>query len=217
MYHSTLNEQNKQLFSTPAELTLSHIFIAIGKDPDAALKRAQQAQTEASAAADFVAFCQRVSEDQNTVSKKCVIGTLKMNELAPEVREAVDKLKVGEVSAPVKLGNGYSIFRVDARKDSVARAFEEREVADEVGQRLAYERADKQIDVYLDKLRSDAFIEIDPRYQFTDSKVKSAQIKHTPYDVAEDNKKKKKDKDKEKKEATAAKPDAAKSAVKDKP
>jgi parvulin-like peptidyl-prolyl isomerase len=206
-------EQNKQLFATPAEVTLSHIFIVAGKDAEAALKRAQDAQVQAGTAADFGALAQRLSEDPNTASKKGVIGTLKMNELAPEVREAVEKLKVGEVSAPVKIGNGYSVFRVDARKDSVARAFEDREVADEVGQRLAYERADKQIEVYLDKLRSDAFIEIDPRYQFPDSKVKSAQIKHTPYSEENTKKKKDKDKDKEKKEAATA----AKSTVKDKP
>lgn len=210
-------EQNKQLFSTPAEVTLSHIFIAIGKDAEGALKRAQDARSQASTAADFGALAQRLSEDPNTASKKGLIGTLKTNELAPEVREAVEKLKVGEVSAPVKLGNGYSIFRVDARKESVARAFEDREVADEVGQRLAVERADTQIDIYLDKLRTDAFIEIDPRFQFADSKVKSAQIKHTPYSEENAKKKKDKDKDKEKKEATAAKPAAAKTAVKDKP
>ena len=47
-------------------------------------------------------------------------------------------------------------------------------------------------------MRNDAFIEIDARYQFADSKVKSAQIKRVPY--SEDNGKKKKDKkDKEKK------------------
>jgi parvulin-like peptidyl-prolyl isomerase len=179
----------------------------IGKDDAAALKRAQDAQAQASAAADFGALAQRLSEDSNTAAKKGLIGTLKMSELAPEVRDAVEKLKVGEVSAPVKIGNGYSIFRVDTRKEAVARAFEEREVADEVGQRLAYERADKQIEVYLDKLRTDAFIEIDPRFQFTDSKVKSAQIKHTPYSEENSKKKKDKDKGKEKKEAaTAAKP-----------
>jgi parvulin-like peptidyl-prolyl isomerase len=200
-------EQNKQLFATPGEVTLSHIFIVIGKDDAAALKRAQDAQAQASAAADFGALAQRLSEDSNTAAKKGLIGTLKMSELAPEVRDAVEKLKVGEVSAPVKIGNGYSIFRVDTRKEAVARAFEEREVADEVGQRLAYERADKQIEVYLDKLRTDAFIEIDPRFQFTDSKVKSAQIKHTPYSEENSKKKKDKDKGKEKKEAaTAAKP-----------
>jgi parvulin-like peptidyl-prolyl isomerase len=205
-------DQNKQLFATPAEVTLSHIFIAAGKDAEAALKRAQDAQTQAGAAADFPALAKRISEDPNTAKEGGKIGTLKMNELAPEVREAVEKLNVGEASAPVKIGNGYSIFRVDARKDAVARAFEEREVADEVGQRLAYERADKQIEIYLDKLRGDAFIEIDPRYQFADSKVKSAQIKHTPYSEENTKKKKDKDKDKEKKEATATKPIA-----KDKP
>ncbi|MBI1762316.1 MAG: peptidyl-prolyl cis-trans isomerase [Acidobacteria bacterium] len=197
-------EKNKQAFATPGEVTLSHIFIAVGKDADAALKRAQEAQTQASTAADFGALAQRLSEDAPTAAKKGAIGTLKLSELAPEVREAVEKLKEGEVSAPVKIGNGYSIFRVNARKEAVARPFEDREVQEAVGQNLTGERSEKQIDTYLAKLRNDAFIEIDPRYQFTDSKVKSASIKHTPYADDSEKKKQKKDKkDKDKKDAAA--------------
>jgi parvulin-like peptidyl-prolyl isomerase len=197
-------EKNKQAFATPGEVTLSHIFIVAGKDAEAALKRAQEAQTQAATAADFGALAQRLSEDSNTASKKGAIGTLKLTELAPEVREAVEKLKVGEVSAPVKIGNGYSVFRVDALKEPVIRSFEEREVAEEVAQRLTYERSEKQIDEYLAKLRNDAFIEIDPRYQFADSKVKSASIKHTPYmDDSEKKKQKKEKKDKDRKDAAA--------------
>lgn len=201
-------DKNKQAFATPGEVTLSHIFIVTGKDPEAALKRAQDAQTQAATAADFGALAQRLSEDPNTASKKGLIGPLKMNELAPEVREAVEKLKAGEVSTPVKIGNGYSVFHVDALKEPVTRPFEEREVAEEVAQRITYERSEKQIDEYLAKLRGDAFIEIDQRYQFTDSKVKSASIKHTPYmDESEKKKQKKekKEKDKEKKATETAK------------
>jgi parvulin-like peptidyl-prolyl isomerase len=198
-------DKHKEAFATPAEVTLSHIFIAAGKDAEAALKRAQDAQTQASTAADFVALCQRISEDPATASKKCLIGTLKLTELAPEVREGVEKLKAGEVSAPVKLNNGYSVFRVDARKDAVARPFEDREVQEAVAQNLTGERSETQIDTYLTKLRNDAFIEIDPRYQFADSKVKSASIKHTPYlDDSEKKKQKKDKKDKDKKDAAAA-------------
>ena len=199
-------EKNKEAFATPGEVTLSHIFIAIGKDADGALKRAQDAQTQASTAADFGALAQRLSEDSNTAAKKGLIGTLKLPELAPEVREAVEKLKEGQVSAPIKLGNGYSIFRVDARKEAVSRPFEDREVQEAVAQNLTGERSEKQIDTYLAKLRGDAFIEIDPRYQFADSKVKSAQIKHSA--PSEDGKKKKKDKKEPAKKdaAVAAKP-----------
>jgi parvulin-like peptidyl-prolyl isomerase len=192
-------EKNKQAFATPGEVTLSHIFIVAGKDAEAALKRAQDAQTQAATAADFGALAKRLSEDPNTASKEGLIGSLKMTELAPEVREAVEKLKAGEVSAPVKIGNGYSVFHVDALKEPVVRPFEEREVVDDVAQRITYERSETQIDEYLTKLRNDAFIEIDPRYQFADSKVKSASIKHTPY--SEDSGKKKKKDKKDKKDA----------------
>ena len=197
-------DKHKEAFATPGEVTLSHIFIAIGKDAEAALKRAQDAQTQASTAADFGALAQRLSEDPATAAKKGAIGTLKLSELAPEVREAIEKLKEGEVSVPVKLNNGYSVFRVDARKEAVARAFEDREVQEAVAQNLTGERSEAQIDTYLAKLRNDAFIEIDPRYQFADSKVKSASIKHTPYlDDSEKKKQKKDKKDKDKKDAAA--------------
>ena len=118
---------------------------------------------------------------------------------APEVNEAVEKLKAGEISEPVKLNNGFSIFRVDAKKEVVTRPFEDQEVQNSVAQNLAGERAEKQTETYLDKLRQDAFIEIAPGYQFNESKVKSAQIKHTPY--SEDNAKKKKKEKKEKEKA----------------
>jgi parvulin-like peptidyl-prolyl isomerase len=205
-------EKNKQLFATPGEVTLSHIFIAAGKDAEAALKRAQELKAQAAAAADFPALAKRISEDANTAKEGGKIGTLKLPDLAPEVREAVEKLKAGELSEPVKIGNGYSIFRVDALKEAVARSYEEREVQDEVTNRLVYEKSEKQIDEYLANLRADAFIEIDPRYQFAESKVKSVQIKHTSFLDAEENKKKKK-KDKEKKDSVAT----SKATAKEKP
>jgi peptidyl-prolyl cis-trans isomerase SurA len=198
-------EKNKQYFATPGEYTLSHIFIAIGKDPEAAQKKAQDVLTQARAAeADFGALAQKLSDDAATAAKKGVIGTLKSNELAPEVFSAIEKLKEGEVSEPVKLNNGLSIFHVDAKQDAVTKAFEEQEVQEAVARNLAGERAEKQMDSYMDKLRVDAFIEIAPGYQYADSKVKSAQIKHTPYSV-DSGKKKKKDKKEDKKAADTAK------------
>ncbi|NOT59796.1 MAG: hypothetical protein HOP19_06170 [Acidobacteria bacterium] len=199
-------EKNKQYFATPGEFTLSHIFVALGKDAEAAQKKVQDALTQTRAAdADFAALAKRLSEDAPTAKEGGKIGLLKSNEIAPEVLAAVEKLKEGEVSEPIKLNNGFSIFRVDAKKDAITKPFEDQEVQEAVARSLAGERAEKNMDGYLDKLRIDAFIELAPGYQFADSKVKSAQIKHTPYSEDSGKKKKKEKKEAEKKAAETAK------------
>lgn len=203
-------EQHKEVFTTPGEVTLSRIFILSGKDQSQALERAKAAVAEARApGADFVAVAKRLSEEE-AGKKGGVIGSLKIGELASEVRTAVGQSPVGTVSDPVKLESGFAIFRVDARKEPVIKPFDDKEVGDEVAQRLTYERGAVEMEKYLEKIRSEAFIEVDPRYQLAESKIKSAQIKRVPYSEENRNKKKKdKDKDKEKEEAKeAAKPAA---------
>jgi len=195
-------EKHKDAFAVPGEVTLSRILILAPKNPLQAaksLERAKEIAVQArSGAADFAALAQRVSED-DLGKKGGKIGTLKMPELAAEVRTAVATAPVGSVTDPIKLDNGYAIFRVDARKEPVTRAFEEREVAEAVGQGLVMERSQQQIEAYLQKLRDDAFIEIDPKYQMPGSRTQSAQIKRTPYSEESQKERKKREK-REKKE-----------------
>lgn len=190
-------EQHKELFTAAGEVTLSRIFLAAGKDPEQALLRAKDVAIQArTGTADFAALAKRLSEEE-LGKKGGLIGAIKLPDLSNEVRAAVGDSPVGFVTDPIKLEtpSGYSIFRVDARKEPVIRPFDDKEVSDEVGQRLTYDRGATEMDKYLEKLRSEAFIEVDPRYQLANSKIKSAQIKRVPY--SEENRKgKKKEKDK---------------------
>jgi parvulin-like peptidyl-prolyl isomerase len=196
-------EKHKQFFAVPGEVTLSRIFIAFGKEPEQALARAREVATQArSGAADFAALAQRHSEEE-LGKKGGVVGTIKIPDLSNEVRAAIEQAKAGTVTDPIKLDTGYAIFRIDQRKEPVTKPFEEREVQDEVGQRLTYERGNAQMEAYLEKLRNEAFIEIAPKYQLAASKIKSGQIKRTPYSE-EKKDKKKDDKKKEDAKATAA-------------
>jgi peptidyl-prolyl cis-trans isomerase C len=191
-------EKHKERFVIPGEVTLSRIFIATGKDPEQALARAREIVAQArSGAADFTALAQRHSEDKNIN-----IGTLKIPDLATEVREAVAKAPVGTITDPIKTDTGYAIFRLDQRKEPETRPFENEEVERAVSIWLTEEKGAEVFETYIQKLRREAFIEVDPRYQLAASKIKSVQIKRTPY-TEEDPKKKKKDKDKEKKDAKA--------------
>jgi parvulin-like peptidyl-prolyl isomerase len=197
-------EKNKQIYAEPAEVTLSNIFIAFGKDPDQALERAKDVVTQARAGAvDFKALAQKYSENEAS-RKEPSLGTFKLPDLKPEVKSVVENAKSGDVTDPIKLEAGYTIFRVDQRKEPNQLAYDDERVQNHVGSALVEQQAAKEEEAYLDKLRNDAFIEIDSRYQFENSKVKSAQIKRVPY--SDDNEKKKKDKkEKEKKAAETPK------------
>lgn len=196
-------EEHKDLFSTPGEVSLSRIFVAEGRDPAAALERMKEILAQArSGAADFAALAKRYSEEE-LGKKGGVIGSIKIPDLASEIRAAVADGKVGTVTDPIKVESGYAIFRVDDRKEPVVKPFEDKDVQDEVAQRMAYERGAQEMDAYLEKLRSEAFIEIAPNYQLANSKVKSSQIKRIPF--SPENRDRKKEKDKEKKETKETK------------
>lgn len=191
-------EKNKQRYTEPAEVTLSRIFLAFGKDANQSLSNAQDLVAKARGGATaFGTLAEQFSEDELGKKSKGVIGVIKVSDLAPEVKAAVENTPAGSVTDPIKLDNGYYIFRVDERKEPKLLPFEDERVQEDIGRLLVGQQSQKQIEEYLAKLRDEAFIEIDERYQFENSRVKSASIKRVPY--SEDSGKKKKEKKEEKK------------------
>jgi peptidyl-prolyl cis-trans isomerase SurA len=209
-------EKNKGLYAEPGELTLSNIFIAFGKEPDKALERAKEIVTQARAGTvDFKELAMKYTESEPG-KKDPSLGTFRIPELKPEVKAVVENAKAGDVTDPIKLETGYSIFRVDQRKEPNQVGFDDERVQNAIGHALANQHMGDEIDAYLTKLRNDAFIEIDPRYQFENAKMKSAQIKRVPYSDENEKKRKKKEEEKEKKEREKKAAEAPKAAA-DKP
>ncbi|MGH9799141.1 MAG: peptidylprolyl isomerase, partial [Blastocatellia bacterium] len=168
-------EKNKEFLTIPGEVALSRIFVAVGKDPNQSLLRAKEIVMQArTGAVEFASLGERVSEDELCKKQKCKLGpAIKISELAPEVKAAVENSAVGTISDPIKLENGYHIFRVDERKEPKLMPFEDETVQQKLGGYLVSQQAEQHTETYLAKLRDDAFIEIDPRFQLEGSKVKS--------------------------------------------
>ncbi|MGH9855499.1 MAG: peptidylprolyl isomerase, partial [Blastocatellia bacterium] len=104
-------EKNKQFYAEPGEITLSNIFIASGKDPNQALVRAKEIVIQARAGAvDFKALAMKYTESEPGKRKDSSLGTFKLPELNPEVKAVVENAKAGDITDPVKLETGYSIF-----------------------------------------------------------------------------------------------------------
>ncbi|MBL8208384.1 MAG: peptidyl-prolyl cis-trans isomerase [Blastocatellia bacterium] len=206
-------DKHKEWFVVPGEVDLSRIFIRKPKEPAAqeqALSKAKEIATLIKGGGDFKSLVRSKSEDPaEIVNKDGKIGKLALNQLSPEIRTVVEKADIGSSTDPISLADGYAIFRVDARKDSETRPYEDNEVKNAVFQRLVMEKGQEQIDLYLKQLREDAFIEIDPKYQIPGLKTASAQIKVTPYSEESEKEKKKRlkreKKEKEQQEKAAAK------------
>ena len=208
-------EKNKEMYAEPAEVALSNIFIAFGKDQDQALARAKEVVVQARAGAvDFKTLAQKYTESEPG-KKDPSLGKFKIPDLKPEVKAVVENAKPGEVTDPIKLEAGYSIFHVDERKEQNQLGFDDERVQTHIGRTLIDQHIGDEVEVYLTKLRNDAFIEIDARYQFESSKVKSAQIKRVPY--SDDNSKKKKEKKEKEKEKEKKATEAPKAAADNKP
>jgi parvulin-like peptidyl-prolyl isomerase len=195
-----LYEKNKSSsrFTIPAEVTLSRIYISFGKDTEQALQRAKEIALQCKGGVtDFAAMAKQYSEEPIGKEGGKFGSAIKIDQLTPEIKALVEKAPIGTVTDPVKLENGYYIFRVDDRKEEKQLPFEDEGVKQEIANILINEQREKQTEEYLAKLRAQAFIEIDPRYQFENAKVKSAQIKRVPY---MDEKERKREKEREKKE-----------------
>ena len=211
--------KHKEWFEVPGEVELSRIFIRKPKDMLAQQQSLAKAKEIATLlkGGDFKALVRSKSEDSADIVKvDGKIGKVALNQLPNEIRSVVEKAEIGSITEVITLPDGYAIFRVDARKDSEVRPYEDAEVKNAVFQRLVMEKGQTQIDEYLKQLREDAFIEIDPKYQMPGLKTASAQIKVTPYSEESEKEKKrrqkreKKEKEQQEKAATKAKETAQK-------
>lgn len=86
------------------------------------------------------------------------LGTFSLEELSPEVRAVVQKLKPGEVSLPVKVGANWEIFKLLAVKKSSAE--ELARLRPEIENRLYQEKVDQVFKKWLKDLRKRSYIRI---------------------------------------------------------
>jgi peptidyl-prolyl cis-trans isomerase SurA len=146
-----------------AGVTLSEIFLSLAGRSDAeVLAKAKQLVEQARAGADFGALAVKNSERESggvRVAEKTK-GLLADNDgkarwfllsdLKGPIATAVNSLKAGGVSDPIKTDEGYLILRVNERDD----AFKENQVRGA----LTQEKAEKEREAYMRKLRKGAFI-----------------------------------------------------------
>ncbi|MGJ0485080.1 MAG: SurA N-terminal domain-containing protein [Methylomicrobium sp.] len=117
--------EQKDQYTTPERRKISHILFAVNPQTDekAALAKAQKAKAEL-ANKDFAKLAAEVSDDKLTAKSGGDLGLFNAGSMEKSFEEAVSKLKLGEVSEPVKSSFGYHLIKVTELVPGETKPFE---------------------------------------------------------------------------------------------
>ncbi|HEY1611625.1 MAG TPA: peptidylprolyl isomerase [Paraburkholderia sp.] len=156
---------NPAAFAEPRVLHLEQIYIAIPQGHDAAgVNRAREqaadvAKRARAHGADFAALARTKSDDKSLAGSGGDMGFISETELLPEIRQAVDRMKVGEVSSPVQTGDGFHVIRLVDVRAAGPRPLAE--VKAQIGAALRQQRQQQDAQAYMQKLAGSAAINED--------------------------------------------------------
>ncbi len=153
-------EEQKDQYTTQERRKISHILIAINdkQNDKAALAKALKAKQDL-ATKDFAALAKEISDDKLSAKNGGDLGLFNVGVMEKAFEEAASKLKLGEVSEPVKSAFGYHLIKVtelvpgeiktyEAVKDEVTKAYQKSQAENafyEAGEKLtelSYENPD---------------------------------------------------------------------------
>jgi peptidyl-prolyl cis-trans isomerase SurA len=176
--HMSLTEQelhqyydaHPQEFLKPATVTLRELLIVVAAaDPKATQPQLFAASSDQAAREKVEALRQRaaagesfeklVAEASESASKASggVIGPINVGELATGVRDAIEKLKPGEITQPIRSTRGYQLFQLETRTAEEPQVFED--VRDDIAQKVGEARLGVETAKYLQQLRAQAYLE----------------------------------------------------------
>jgi peptidyl-prolyl cis-trans isomerase D len=121
-------ESEKSRFMTPPERRVSHILIPLSDsaspaDVQKALKKAQDIARQAKAGANFASLARKYSGDSSTASRGGDLGTLSPGLLPKNLEAAIETLKQGGVTAPIRTRFGYHVAKVTQYKAGKVKSY----------------------------------------------------------------------------------------------
>jgi parvulin-like peptidyl-prolyl isomerase len=128
---------NRRLFRTPATIALSQIYLPVGEDLSyqEALRLKEQASlvaAEAAASGDFEELVMEYSAAASKEQNRGNLGSFTQEQLLsfmnPQDVALLFSLDPGEVSSPIRMQDGYYIFKVNAKTESNQLTYEESRV-----------------------------------------------------------------------------------------
>ncbi|WP_017738388.1 peptidylprolyl isomerase [Pseudomonas sp. CBZ-4] len=155
-------DAGKAQWVTPPMVRVSQIFLAVN-DPQAAeavRRQAQELSRKAQATpGDFAALATQYSQDPNTAPRGGDSGMQPLQQLVPQVREAVARLKVGGVSDVVQSAAGFHVLKLTAQQPARTATLEE--LRERLTEALRSQRQEQIAKAYLEGMLNTATLSID--------------------------------------------------------
>ena len=157
----THRASNPNFFKIPERVRVSHILIKVDPKADAAQKAAarkkiEDIQKQLKNGKDFSELAKKDSECPSN-AKGGDLGYLMRGQVVKPFEDVAFSLKPGEVSGIVETEFGFHIIKVTDKKPATTLAYEQ--VKDRLAVNLKKDKVDKEIPLYLEKLKKDAKIE----------------------------------------------------------
>ncbi|HEX4550171.1 peptidylprolyl isomerase [Pseudomonas sp.] len=155
-------DAGKANWQTPALYRVSQIFLAVPDAQSLETVRKQAAELSKKAQgtpADFAALATQFSQDRQTAERGGDTGLQPLQQLVPEVRGAVAKLKVGAVSDPVQSAAGFHVIKLTEQQPARTATLDE--LRDQLTQALRAQRQEQIAQAYLDGVLNIATLSID--------------------------------------------------------
>jgi peptidyl-prolyl cis-trans isomerase SurA len=159
-------EEHKNDYVRDEQVFTRKIFISTeGKTPDqvaAAEKKAKDLVARARKGEKFGDLAATNSDDLETARNFGEMPAFKRGQFLKPIDDILFKEKKGYVTDPIRIPDGFVIFRIEDRYEKGLATYEE--VETEINERLIMPQMNAKVRTYLTTLRRDAFLEIKTGY-----------------------------------------------------
>ena len=157
-------EQHKETFTTQPQLTLREILIAVPTsekgvnvaEDDAARAKAEDIRKRLEAGEPFAKLASELS-DSGSKANGGLIGPIARTDVAPELLQEIEPLKVGQFTRVLRTARGYQIVKLESATERKVKTLDE--ARGEIADRIAGEKQRGQMVQYLQQLRAQAIID----------------------------------------------------------
>jgi parvulin-like peptidyl-prolyl isomerase len=157
-------EGHQNEFLTPVTLMIREMLVAVpaekgtlnvAKD-DEAKATAEALRARVAGGENF----EKLAGETNDAASKAnngLIGPIKLEELAPELRKMFEPMKVGDVTPVIRTSRGYQFFKVESKAEQAVLSFDQ--AREQITNKVAQSKQRGEIQKFLARLRAEALIE----------------------------------------------------------
>jgi len=144
-------------FIVPPEFHIKAIYLSSTSNPSSTLEmKKDEISNKLKSGVSFEELAAEYSEGPKENGGD--LGFFKKGELEKNIEQAVEKLKVGEVSNWIEARNGWYLVKLEDKKESYQKTFDQ--ARKEIEEKIYLQKRQQKIEEYIKKLKEQSFIKI---------------------------------------------------------